>query len=371
MGFSVRLAPGVRVRASSRGVRTSLGPRVARVHVGGGRPGVSTGVGPISYYSSLGSGQRPRTTGGTAAANRQLVAAARTQAQADKLAEAQHLSDELARILDLHREDFSPATKPIATPPPQVPLADIQRRHRAEAKRATSFFARENRRQALLRADVLAAEEAERTRREQADQTAQYQYLLDAWWSALEACEGDVVLATLAKAFEDNEAAAAAMGVDGREVTLIVVIPATSAIPERKPAATPAGSLSLKKLTKTERASLYTQLVCGHVIVTLREAFAVVPGIASARIVAIRPSDPDACGRRRPEVIAAARCTAQALQQVRWDQADAVRVFNDCCTERMLIHKGIAKELQPIPLSGEPGLVALLQSIDMEELLRD
>ena len=34
MGFSVKIAPGVRVRASSRGVRTSIGPRVARVHVG-------------------------------------------------------------------------------------------------------------------------------------------------------------------------------------------------------------------------------------------------------------------------------------------------------------------------------------------------
>ena len=36
MGMSVRLAPGVRVRVSSRGVRTSVGPRVARLHVGGG-----------------------------------------------------------------------------------------------------------------------------------------------------------------------------------------------------------------------------------------------------------------------------------------------------------------------------------------------
>ncbi|MFI2651773.1 DUF4236 domain-containing protein [Micromonospora fulviviridis] len=37
MGFSIRLAPGVRIRASSRGIRTSLGPRAARVHFGAGR----------------------------------------------------------------------------------------------------------------------------------------------------------------------------------------------------------------------------------------------------------------------------------------------------------------------------------------------
>ena len=45
MSFSVKIAPGVRVRASSRGVRTSIGPRVARVHVGAGRTGISTGAG--------------------------------------------------------------------------------------------------------------------------------------------------------------------------------------------------------------------------------------------------------------------------------------------------------------------------------------
>src|SRR5690349_4095340 len=99
MGFSVKLAPGVRVRASSRGVRTSLGPRIARVHVGGGRTGFSTGVGPASYYTSgtrrrSSSGNRRRT--GTAAANRQLAAATRA---AEKQEQAQSLSEALLAIL--------------------------------------------------------------------------------------------------------------------------------------------------------------------------------------------------------------------------------------------------------------------------------
>ena len=53
MGFRIKLAPGVRIRISSRGVRTSVGPRIGRVHVGGGRAGMSTGVGPFSAYSSF------------------------------------------------------------------------------------------------------------------------------------------------------------------------------------------------------------------------------------------------------------------------------------------------------------------------------
>ncbi len=63
MGFRLKVAPGVRLRVSKRGVRTSLGPRAARVHVGGGRTGFSTGVGPVGFYGS--SRRNWRRTGGT------------------------------------------------------------------------------------------------------------------------------------------------------------------------------------------------------------------------------------------------------------------------------------------------------------------
>lgn len=36
MGMSLELMPGVRIRVSKRGLRSSIGPRIARVHVGGG-----------------------------------------------------------------------------------------------------------------------------------------------------------------------------------------------------------------------------------------------------------------------------------------------------------------------------------------------
>lgn len=60
MGFRVKVLPGVRVRVSRRGVRTSLGPRVARVHVGGGRTAVSTGFGPVGAYGAIGRKKRRR-----------------------------------------------------------------------------------------------------------------------------------------------------------------------------------------------------------------------------------------------------------------------------------------------------------------------
>ena len=40
-------------RVTKRGVRVRLGPRAARLHVGAGGPGVSTGWGPFMFYKSL------------------------------------------------------------------------------------------------------------------------------------------------------------------------------------------------------------------------------------------------------------------------------------------------------------------------------
>jgi hypothetical protein len=63
MGFSVKLAPGVRVRVSSHGVRAGIGPRIARVHVGTGRTGLSSGLGPFSVYGAVGGKSRRKSTG--------------------------------------------------------------------------------------------------------------------------------------------------------------------------------------------------------------------------------------------------------------------------------------------------------------------
>jgi len=92
MGFSVKIAPGVRVRASSRGVRTSIGPRVARVHVGAGRTGLSTGAGPVGLYTAVGrTRRRPGSRGKSpsiASLQRQAAAARKAEAAAQKAEEA-------------------------------------------------------------------------------------------------------------------------------------------------------------------------------------------------------------------------------------------------------------------------------------------
>jgi hypothetical protein len=163
-------------------------------------------------------------------------------------------------------------------------------------------------------------------------------------------------VSTLAQAFEDNESAAAAVGVEGAEVTLAVVVPSTDALPDRRPTTTPAGNLSLKKLTRRETSDFYKLLVCGHVLVTVKEAFAVAPAITSARIVAVRHSPPDAYGDLKPEVVLAARFEKARLDGILWLEADAARVVNDASSELILIQKGASQELAAIDTAGEVDL---------------
>jgi hypothetical protein len=98
----------------------------------------------------------------------------------------------------------------------------------------------------------------------------------------LEANDPDTILATLAEAFEDNEAAAAPLEVSGDEVSLVVLVPAEDAVPQTKPATTSAGNLTLKRLTKPEAAEWYRALVCGYVPATVKEAFAVAPRLLAS-----------------------------------------------------------------------------------------
>lgn len=111
----MKIAPGVRVRASSRGVRTSIGPRAARVHVGTGRTRVSTGVGPLTASTGVGMGlgggrRRSGSTGMTSGES------TRALARAAKRDEAAASNAAVETILEIHRVKFDEASRPMAPP---------------------------------------------------------------------------------------------------------------------------------------------------------------------------------------------------------------------------------------------------------------
>jgi hypothetical protein len=360
VGFSVRVAPGVRVRASSRGVRTSIGPRAARVHVGGGRTGVSTGVGPVGYYTSVGaSGRRSRSSAG--ASQRQLAAAT-------KAAEAQELNQAIQAILAIHRENFPPATPLKAPPPPAVDRSEVEDRHRRAALQGIGVFQRTARSAAIATAKEAARQEiAERVQAGIADQERR-QVELDEAWRQLLANDPATLMATLAAAFEDNDAAAAPVGIEGGEAIVVVLSPSESTLPERMPTVTDAGNLSLRKVTKAQQADLYKALVCGHILVTAKEALAVGQGLDSVRIVALRDGGRDSYGKPRVDCIMAIRLTRKSLEGIRWQEAHSPDIVGDAADELLWNPRGVNKQITPIDLADQPDIRRLIDAVDLEDL---
>src|SRR4029453_18470297 len=157
----------------------------------------------------------------------------------------------------------------------------VRRRHEREALAGTGLFQRAARAEAKDAGARPAAAELAAARQQAIEQQAEVQRQLNRRWQQL--CDNDpeVVLATLAEAFEDNEAPAAPVAVDGAELDLVVLAPPYEVVPERMPGRTQAGNLTLRKLPKGERSALYGLLVFGHLLVTMREAFAVAPDITA------------------------------------------------------------------------------------------
>ena len=144
------------------------------------------------------------------------------------------------------------------------------------------------------------------------------------------------------------------------------MVPGIEAVPERMPKLTPAGNLSIAKLTKSVRNSYYLGLVCGNVQVTAREAPAVAPGLQAVRVAVTRRAAADAYGTREAECLLAAVFARPHLAGVRWQSADAIRIVQNACAD-LRIKLSASHELLPLDLSNEPSLAALLRAVDIDE----
>lgn len=370
MGFSIKLAPGIRIRASSRGIRTSLGPRAARVHVGGGRTGVSSGFGPVGFYGSLG-GRRPRSSRSTSATayQRQLAAQQRQAVQAQRAFEAQRLVDVFLHILNLHRTSFPPAQPPLVPQPAQPDRKKIYRYYRQHALSRTHVLQRKERARAKELAAQWTEAEVQRQWSEACQQREQLQRHFDERWRALRANQPEAVIETLNEAFEDNEVPSAAVDVDRGEVSLVLLVPPMHyVVPERMPTQTAAGNVSLSKLSQTDRSSYYTRFVCGQALVTVREALAVAPGIASTRVVALRRELDDVYGKPQVSCVLAATFTRRDLDGIQWQTADAAFIVEQVATERVWNLQGRARRLEAVNLAFQPEIAKLVRAVDLREL---
>ncbi|MEV1290091.1 hypothetical protein [Micromonospora sp. NPDC049679] len=288
---------------------------------------------------------------------------------AQRAEQARELAETFLRILNLHRVDFPPASAPVAPAPRPPDRAAISKHYLEHALIGIGVFQRAARAQAKRRAVEWTEAEVQRQWAALGQQQAQWQQHLDQRWHQLCTNAPDVVIETLEEAFEDNDAPAAAVGVTGDDVSLVVLVPPVEqVVPERMPTTTQAGNLSLKKLPQGERANYYGLFVYGQVLVTVREALAVAPGLASTRVVVLRNDGQDSYGRPRVSCLLAARFARQALDGVRWESSDAAAIINDVSAELLLNQRGRTGELMPLDLSAEPALTALIEAVDLTDL---
>lgn len=343
--FSARLAPGVRVSVTGRGLRAHLGPRAV----------------PCPPEGDRGRRKRAHDRGPTPA----QIAGADTAQQATLIAEA------LAAIGTLHRHVFPDAVRPEAPAPQQPGRAALEAEARTAAYAGVPWWRLSARAAARRRARSVAQQHVTRLRDEAQARRDRLQDELDARWRALLGNDPDEVLAALARAFEGNEAPVAPVGAAGDEVVLVVLVPGPDVLPDRYPTTTETGSLSLQRPTPTTVAGWYRQLVAGHAVVAAREAFAVCPGLRAARVVVLRDEGVDGYGGPRARPVLATRFAREALSGIRWETVTAWDVVEDAGTETLTKERGAARELQPLDLEHEPDLVAVASCVDLEEVAAD
>jgi len=274
---SIRIAPGVRLSTTRRGVRAHVGPRGLRLHAGGGRPGVSTGAGPLTVYQRVG------------AANRRTTRARRPTAQASGGGDSAALASALNELWSLHRQEFRATVKAIAPTPalPKFPklLASFEKR----ALTGVGLFDRDGRRTARTRARAEAEQWAlDLLARAPRDQ-AEAQRAIDEEWARLMANDPATTAEAIRRSFGENRAPAQVAGVHDGEAWLVVYGPPDADIPAHKPAVTPTGTPSTSKLNVTERWSLIRQLIASRALLAAKQTFAAAPGLVTVRFVVLSP----------------------------------------------------------------------------------
>ena len=171
----------------------------------------------------------------------------------------------------------------------------------------------------------------------------------------------------LAVGFGDNDAPVAPIGVDGSEVSLVVRVPQVDVIPDRMPTITDAGNMSLAEDVQGADQRLVPHLVAGHVLASVKEAFAIAPGSRSARVVVVRDDVGDPRCARRPRCrSSAAGSPGHALARVYWETVEAWDVLIEISTDTLMALRGSAKELKPLDLDHEPDLQRVVDAFTAE-----
>lgn len=366
MGFGIRIAPGVRISASKRGLRAGIGPRIARVHVGAGRVGVSSGLGPVTYYTGVGGKRRKHPTGDREPASRQprpsLAQLERQAGQAQRNQEIAQLRELERSLLTLHLQEFPLAPPPVILQPTPVDAQEVNRRLRRESLTGISWWRLEQRREAKRRAAArlpqVVANEAARRQQEHDDLQAQ----ADASFRKLVTNDPATVLATLEAAFEDNQSPAAGVNCTGATASIVILFGGSDSIPDRKVALTPSGKPTFHKRSKTEQEALYLAALSSTVLATLKEGFACAPGLEKMVVLVVRPNSTAARERLGLEAIYIGTFDRQQLAQLYWPSVDCVEQLLSPADAK-ISRRGRTSRVEALDLNDEPDVARVMKTL--------
>jgi hypothetical protein len=142
-------------------------------------------------------------------------------------------------------------------------------------------------------------------------------------------------------------------------VTVVMKFPGATIIPEQRPDLTPAGNPTIKKRSKTGINDLYLNAMASNVLATVKETFAVAPGLEEAIVLVVREED-SGPGAGRLVALYAGRFDRQSYRDP-WREDPDIQI--EGAVDALLKRKGRTKELVALDLDDEPELAQVLEHV--------
>jgi len=298
-----------------------------RLHVGGGRTGVSTGAGPFTVYEPLGgTSYRPTAT------------------TTDRAAQAKAAQEGLRRLYDAHRASVAAPPDEVAAWPELPKFQTLLGTAEKQELRGVSRTDRELRKEARARARTVAEGWALGLLTKAHAEHQSEQQRIDRARAALQGGDPEATMAALRPVFDGS--GSRVVSTSQGAAAIVIRAPGLSELPEVKPGVTTAGAATVVRLTKTELADNQRQAVASAMLLAAKQAFALAPGLRAVRVVAI-----DGPGGGGPSAV----LVAATLPRGRLERADfsqlAWPILEQLDRDLLFKARGRARELQVLDLT--------------------
>jgi hypothetical protein len=201
--------------------------------------------------------------------------------------EASLAESRLSELMAAQRERFTPVERPIIAAPEPVDPHPFELDEWKRRRSTVPFWQLGLRRQLRAECTATGRIHAARAYEELQEQQRVLQSRSDAWWHSLLVGDPAVLHPVLTTAFGDNAAPVSVLDARGETAVLAVLLPGIDVLPDKRPHVTPTGKPSVRKWTKSELHEAYADLLGAHTLATIREAWAVAPGLATIRIMGV------------------------------------------------------------------------------------